>query len=141
MREAVARHRAKKSGNHDVISVSQSKPRKAQAEAEAEAEAEVKIYIVEIIEHLNAKAKTRFRPESKTSSHIRARLSEGATVEQCKGVIDRKVAEWINNPKMVQYLRPQTLFNAEKFETYLNGLSEAQHHPAGGARPIEGKYD
>ena len=34
-------------------------------------------------------------------------------------VIDKKCAEWLHDPKMRAYLRPETLFGA-KFEGYLN---------------------
>lgn len=36
-----------------------------------------------------------------------------------KGVIDKKVREWINNPKMKSFLTPETLFGI-KFERYLH---------------------
>jgi len=83
-------------------------------------EKENKIYsIVEIIEYLNAKAGTRYRPSSKaTYQHIHARLAEGFTVDDCKAVIDKKCAEWIGTD-FAQYLRPVTLFGG-KFEAYLN---------------------
>lgn len=74
----------------------------------------------EIIEYLNSKAGTNFRVNSKdTRKHIKARIDEGFTVNDFKTVIDRKVTEWGNNPDMVQYLRPSTLFGT-KFESYLN---------------------
>lgn len=74
----------------------------------------------EIIEHLNSKAGTNFRVNSKdTRKHIKARFDEGFTVEDFKTVIDHKVTEWGNNPDMAQYLRPSTLFGT-KFESYLN---------------------
>ena len=39
-------------------------------------------------------------------------------IEDIKIVIDKKVSEWINNPKMSSYLRPETLLGS-KFERYL----------------------
>lgn len=77
--------------------------------------------IIAVIQHLNAVCGTNYRPDSKNArKHIAARLKEGATLAQCKRVIDIKHKEWANDPKMVRYLRPQTLFNSEKFEGYLN---------------------
>lgn len=74
----------------------------------------------EVIGYLNQKAGTAFMVTSKdTRKHIRARIDEGFTVEDFKTVIDHKVTEWGNNPDMVQYLRPSTLFGT-KFESYLN---------------------
>lgn len=82
-------------------------------------------YIEEIIEYLNLKANTRYRANSKkTKDSINARLKEKYTVEDFKIVIDKKVNEWINNPKMSKYLRPETLFG-NKFEGYLNQIDVA----------------
>lgn len=73
----------------------------------------------EIINYLNEKAGTGYRAGTEdTRKHIRARLSEGFTVEDFKTVIDKKVKEW-KGTKMEEYLRPMTLFST-KFESYLN---------------------
>lgn len=73
-----------------------------------------------IIEYLNFKADTNYKISSKkTRDLIRARISEGFTVEDFKKVIDNKCEEWLNNNKMKVYLRPETLFG-DKFESYLN---------------------
>lgn len=78
------------------------------------------IYIVEIVSYLNQKTGKKFNPKSKvTVKHIRARLSEGHGVDDFKTVIDNKCAKWLNDPKMSDYLRPETLFGT-KFESYLN---------------------
>ncbi len=75
----------------------------------------------EVITYLNQQAGTAFRDgSSSTIKHIRARLSEGFTVDQLKSVIEKKVQQWKSNPDMSKYLRPATLFNSEKFEAYLN---------------------
>ena len=50
---------------------------------------------------------------------IKARLNEGYTINDFKAVIDKKAEEWKDDPKMAQYLRPETLFGT-KFESYLN---------------------
>jgi predicted phage replisome organizer/uncharacterized phage protein (TIGR02220 family) len=74
----------------------------------------------EIIEYLNQKAGTSFKSTTKaTKEHINARFREGFNLEQFKTVIEKKCAEWKDNPSMSQYLRPQTLFGT-KFESYLN---------------------
>lgn len=76
--------------------------------------------IAEIVTYLNLKAKTKYRASSKSTSRlIKARLSDGFTVADFKKVIDNKVADWLNDAKMRNYLRPETLFGA-KFESYLN---------------------
>lgn len=76
--------------------------------------------IKEIIEYLNSKSLKNYKYSSdKTKKHIRARLKEGFVVDDFKQVIDNKVSEWLDDPKMNAYLRPETLFGT-KFESYLN---------------------
>lgn len=76
--------------------------------------------IKSIIDYLNAKTNKSFKATSdKTKKLMRARLKEGFTEDDFKRVIDNKCSEWLNDPKMNQYLRPETLFGT-KFESYLN---------------------
>ena len=49
--------------------------------------------------------------------------SLGYTEEDLKKVIDTMCSRWLNDSKMNIYLRPETLFNPTKFQTYVN-LSE-----------------
>lgn len=73
-----------------------------------------------IISYLNQKANTKYRHTSKnTQKLIKARFNEGFTEQDFFTVIDKKVATWLNDNKMSQYLRPETLFGT-KFESYLN---------------------
>jgi uncharacterized phage protein (TIGR02220 family) len=53
---------------------------------------------------------------------LAARLREGYTVEQCKGVIAQRWREWGADDKMRDYFRPQTLFRPSKFAAYVEGL-------------------
>lgn len=86
--------------------------------------------IAEIIDYLNEKTGKNYKAtSSSTMQTIGARLKEGYTVDDCKKVIDNKVADWLNDDNMSGYLRPLTLFNASKFEGYLN-----QHTAEKGAR-------
>lgn len=74
----------------------------------------------EILDYLNQKAGTSYRASSKaTQRFVHARLNENYTVEDFKKVIDIKVANWKDDPKMSKFLRPSTLFGT-KFEGYLN---------------------
>jgi uncharacterized phage protein (TIGR02220 family) len=68
----------------------------------------------EVINYLNEKSGKSF----KVAKGLKARFAQGYSVEDCKRVIDIKVAEW-SNSDMAQYIRPQTLFS-EKFDGYLN---------------------
>lgn len=77
--------------------------------------------IIYIVEYLNEKTKRHFLVSNKnTKKLIRARLKEGRTIDNFKTVIDKKVNDWLEDIKMSKYLRPETLFNATKFENYLN---------------------
>jgi uncharacterized phage protein (TIGR02220 family) len=76
----------------------------------------------EILEFLNQKAHRRYRPTASNLRMIRARIKEGFTPEELRQVVAKKCREWRDNPKMNQYLRPATLFNATKFSNYSGEL-------------------
>lgn len=76
--------------------------------------------IEDIIEYLNKKVSKSFKPETKeTQKVIISRIKEGYLLEHFKKVIDVKSKKWLYDPKMVDFLRPETLFG-NKFEGYLN---------------------
>lgn len=80
----------------------------------------------EILNYFNQQAGTSYRASSKATQRlINARTNEGFTVDDFKKVIDIKVANWKDDPKMSKYLRPATLFGT-KFEGYLNEPAQAQ---------------
>lgn len=72
-----------------------------------------------VIDYLNSKTGRKFEHAHANLKLIRARIADGATWETLAGVIDLKCADWLNDPKMHEYLRPATLFNAEKFNQYV----------------------
>lgn len=89
------------------------------------------IRIKDIVDYLNLKAKTNYKHTAKkTQSLIKARVNDGFTLEDFKKVIDIKTSQWLGDPKMNKYLRPETLFGT-KFESYLNekGVSNKQSQP------------
>lgn len=89
-------------------------------EIEIELEKEYECIYSEIVGYLNEKTGKAYRPSSrKTREAIHARLAEGYTQEDFRAVIDRKCADWLADARMVEYLRPETLFGT-KFESYLN---------------------
>ena len=65
-----------------------------------------------------------------------ARWNEGFTENEFRKVIDNMTSQWLNDEKMNQYLRPETLFGT-KFEGYLN--QELQ--PSGMDQLERMKYD
>ena len=68
-----------------------------------------------ILDYLNEKTGKSFR----TAKGLSSRFTEGYTVDDAKKVIDIKCAEWLHDPKMKTFLRPDTLFSG-KFDGYLN---------------------
>lgn len=76
-----------------------------------------------VIENLNRVTGSKYTSKSKaTTSLIRARINEGRTMGDFITVIDKKAGDWLDDPKMAQYLRPQTLFGT-KFDAYLSQSS------------------
>ncbi len=82
----------------------------------------LKTQAIEVLDFLNKKAGRAYRAVDTNLKFIIAGLKSGATVDDCRQVIAKKTREWKSNPKMAEYLRPATLFNAEKFEQYLGEL-------------------
>lgn len=83
----------------------------------------------EVIEYLNDKAGRNFVSEGKKGDAnlkiVKARMKDGASVEDCKAVIDQKVSQWTGTD-MEQYLRPSTLFRQSKFWEYLEEAKRQQ---------------
>ena len=76
------------------------------------------------VEYLNKKNGTHYKASSKkTQACVRARVKDGFTLEDFKAVIDAKVAQWGDDEKMSEYLRPETLFGT-KFEGYLQNATK-----------------
>jgi uncharacterized phage protein (TIGR02220 family) len=74
----------------------------------------------DIIEYLNNKTNRSYNYKAKKNQEmIKARFNEGYTIEDFKKVIDNKCSDWLNDDKMNEYLRPETLFS-NKFDGYLN---------------------
>jgi uncharacterized phage protein (TIGR02220 family) len=81
--------------------------------------------IKSIVDYLNEKSGKRYRSDTQgTTKHINARLNEGYIYDDFVKVIDVKVKEWKGDKKFDKYLRPDTLFNSEKFPAYLNQKGE-----------------
>lgn len=104
-------------GKGRLDSTRQDKTQESQPEADP-----ISLEVVkEVIDYLNQKAGTKYRSTTAATKRlVGARIKEGFTVDDCKKVIDNKVADWLSDEKMKNYLRPNTLFQASKFESYLN---------------------
>jgi len=89
--------------------------------------------VKEIIGFLNSQSGKNFSTKTKaTISHINARLAEGRTIDDFKKVITIKCAKWMGDPKMQDFIRPETLFGS-KFEAYLNEHMNVKADPFRGA--------
>ena len=78
--------------------------------------------IITILEDLNKRTKSKkgFSPLAQCNQNlIKARMSEGFTVENFITVNEKKVKQWLHDPEMSKYLRPATLYG-NKFDGYLN---------------------
>jgi len=74
----------------------------------------------QIIEDLNAVTGKHFRYNTgATLRLIQARLKEGYTIDDFRRVHRSKWRAWANDPKMAPYLRPETLYAASHFDSYL----------------------
>ena len=78
--------------------------------------------MITILEDLSKRVKSKkgFSPSAKVNQNlIKARMSEGFTVENFIAVNEKKVKQWLHDPAMSKYLRPETLYG-KKFDGYLN---------------------
>ena len=71
-----------------------------------------------ILVFLNEQAGRAFRFTDTNLKFIKARLEEpGVDLDGCKKMISRQVARW-KGTEQSEYLRPETLFNKTKFDSY-----------------------
>lgn len=87
------------------------------------ADEEIDELINQVVNYLNERTGKDFKATTKqTVSLIKARARDGNSFDDFKKVIDTKTNQWLSNPDMNRYLRPQTLFGT-KFESYLQEYS------------------
>ena len=77
----------------------------------------------QVVEYLNQKTGKNFRLTEATKKLINARLKEKFLIDDFYRVIDNHPPQRLKDEKMVDYLRPQTLFGT-KFESYLNAIKK-----------------
>lgn len=80
----------------------------------------------ETLEKINQAIGSKFRPVEANLKFIRARLFEGATVQELIDVATLKKNQWGSDPEMRKYLRVETLYNATKFQSYLAEVDQAK---------------
>lgn len=140
-RLAQARWRAKqaaiaeKSTVDSTVDSTEIESNNADKDIDKEKEEDKEIYI-KVIQHLNEKAGTRYKPSSsKTKTCIHDRLAEGFTLDDFYTVIDKKCTEWIGTD-WEKFLRPETLFGT-KFEGYLNSKGKVNGNGRDQQNPSE----
>lgn len=76
-----------------------------------------------VLTHLNQISGSRYQKSKTSLENIRARLREGYSVADLQLVIDLKHEHWHENDEQYQYMRPETLFGPNKFESYLQSAT------------------
>ena len=127
----------KLSGKPDGASDTGSKSRKKNSESKTDKYAKE---IEDVVLYLNEKAGKHFLVRNgSTQKLIRARLEEGRSVGDFKTIIDNKVKQWLGTEND-KYLRPETLFAAKHFDSYLNEnpavIVPVGNAPPQGSRPL-----
>lgn len=75
--------------------------------------------IESVILYLNEKSISTYTMSKANIDCIHSRIKEGFTISDFKSVIENKTKQWLGTEQQ-KYLRPITLFQAKKFENYLN---------------------
>lgn len=122
----------KRKQNRDVAIVSQPVANVAHSDSDSDSDSRSKSNVgltpdprqqaKEILSFLNEKTGRSYEPVDANLKLIVARLKEGSTALDLRQVIAKKCREWIGDPKMAEYLRPKTLFNATNFAQYKGEL-------------------
>jgi uncharacterized phage protein (TIGR02220 family) len=82
----------------------------------------------EILSYLNERSNSTYTKNKANMDCIGARIKDGYTISDFKRVIDKKCQQWLGTEQQ-KYLRPITLFQASKFENYLNEPETLKHEP------------
>ncbi|MGR3303777.1 MAG: conserved phage C-terminal domain-containing protein [Candidatus Scalindua sp.] len=77
---------------------------------------------IEVLDFLNLKTGKRFRSVKVNLDFIQARLKSGLSVQDLKSIITMKTRQCESGDFDKLYLRPQTLFNETKCESYYGQL-------------------
>ena len=96
-------------------------------------EKEKAVLFAKVMKYLNDTAGRNFKLSCKRSlGHVSARFDEGYRWEDFKHVIEVKCQQWVGNPKMEPYLRPETLFAEKYFDGYRQERLIVRKGPVGG---------
>ena len=84
----------------------------------------------QVINYLSEKTGATYRVPQQVSKFlkyqpytlIKSLLKENYTYKDLNKVVEDKCEEWLSNPKMCVYLKPDTLFRKSNFENYLTAI-------------------
>jgi len=94
--------------------------------------------IDECLLYLNTVSGKSFKITTESNrKFVRARINEDYTMDDFKRVIDNQWLKW-KDTDMAEYMRPSTLFNAEKFQSYVNAPDYSKQKPKPTGEPKGG---
>ena len=73
---------------------------------------------IEALDFLNLRTGKAFRKVDSNLKPIESILKSGIDLQDLKTVTMRKINDWSREPKMVEFLRPSTLYRRSNFEQY-----------------------
>ena len=130
-RERVRRHREKKKSKVTPVTDCNVQKRHIDKDTHIDTNTNIKPIVEQsvdvtteglLLDFLIKRSGKKFKHVPANLKLITARLKENNSPREIEAVIERKVTEWENDPKMAKYIRPATLFNAEKFNQYVGEL-------------------
>ena len=78
-----------------------------------------------VLDDLNQKSVKKFKQTETNLKIISARLAEGYTEEDLLQVNSNQCREWMGDPKMEKYIRPETIYAKSKISGYVNNREVA----------------
>lgn len=78
----------------------------------------------DILDHFNKVSGKRYTPKGSGFTAIKARLGDGASEAEMRLVADHKASQWKDDPKMREYLRPETIYAKSHWESYLQAAQD-----------------
>ncbi len=81
--------------------------------------------VKEIVQFFNQTCGTKYKETTKAIiESINGRLNDGYNIDDFKFVIKNRFEKWKDDPKMREYITPDTLFRPSNFPKYLNQVKE-----------------
>lgn len=92
-----------------------------------------------VLDRFNELAGSRYQDKPAQMKFITARLADGYSFDDLVLVAEFKTAHWLNHVEQCQYLRPSTVYGAEKFAGYL--MAAQRWVTAGRPRCVNGQWE